>query len=143
MPDDPHNPGSLGDDRTFVGEGDAPAEFEQSLGDAGTHADGGDPSLSDLADPGDALDFDLPLIDLASRYELEGELGKGGMGAVQLATDRSLQRKVAIKRIHASSPAALRRFVTEARSIAALNHFNIVQVYEFERDEEGPFLVLE
>ena len=136
MPDDPKNPDSLGDDRTFAGEPDTPEESEQSLGDAATHAGGGDSSLSDLDDPGDALDFELPLIDLAARYEIEGELGKGGMGAVQLATDRSLKRKVAIKRIHASSPAALRRFVTEARSIAALNHFNIVQVHEFERDEE-------
>jgi len=143
MPDDPQKPDSLGDDRTFTGEQDAPQEEQQSLGDADTRAGGGDSSISDLNDPGEAFDFDLPLIDLAARYEIEGELGKGGMGAVQLATDRSLQRKVAIKRIHADSPVALRRFVTEARSIAALNHFNIVQVHEFERDEEGPFLVLE
>jgi serine/threonine protein kinase len=143
MPDDPQSPDSLGDDRTFAGEQGTPPPEQQSLGNAATHAGGGDSPLSDLDDPGDALDFELPLIDLATRYEIEGKLGKGGMGAVQLATDRSLKRKVAIKRIHASSPAALRRFVTEARSIAALNHFNIVQVYEFERDEEGPFLVLE
>jgi WD40 repeat protein len=140
MPDDDK---SLGGDKTFSGQPKTPPESEQSLGDAGTHTGGGDSSLSDLDDPGDPVDFDLPLIDLAARYKIEGELGKGGMGAVQLATDRSLKRKVAIKRIHASSPAALKRFVTEAQSIAALSHFNIVQVHEFERDEEGPFLVLE
>jgi serine/threonine protein kinase len=143
MPDDPQKPDSLGDDRTFAGEPDVPVEEQQSLGDAGTHADGLDSSISNLELDGQVSDSDLPLIDLAARFEIEGELGKGGMGAVQLATDRQLKRKVAIKRIHASSPAALRRFVTEARSIAALNHFNIVQVHEFERDEEGPFLVLE
>jgi WD40 repeat protein len=143
MPDDPKNPGSLGDDRTFAGERDVPPEEQQSLGDAATHAGGGDSPLSDLDDPGDTLDFELPLIDLASRFEIEGELGKGGMGAVQLATDRQLKRKVAIKRIHASNQSALARFVTEAQSIAALNHFNIVQVHDFGRDEEGPLLVME
>ena len=106
MPGDPQNPGSLGDDRTISEQREAPPESEQSLGDAGTHGGGLDSSISDLDHPGDALDFELPLIDLAARYDIEGELGKGGMGAVQLATDRSLQRKVAIKRIHASSPAA-------------------------------------
>jgi WD40 repeat protein len=143
MPDDPKNPDSLGDDRTFTGEREVPGKQEQSLGDAGTHAGGMDSSISDLELDGQVSDSDLPLIDLAARFEIEGELGKGGMGAVQLATDRQLKRKVAIKRIHASSQSALNRFVTEAQSIAALNHFNIVQVYEFGRDEEGPLLVLE
>jgi WD40 repeat protein/serine/threonine protein kinase len=143
MPDDPQNPDSLGDDRTFAGEQDAPPEERQSLGDAATHAGGVDSSISDLADLGEAVDSDLPLIDLAARYEMEGDLGKGGMGVVQLATDRQLKRKVAIKRILASSQSALKRFVTEAQSIAALNHFNIVQIYEFGRDADGPLLVLE
>jgi WD40 repeat protein/serine/threonine protein kinase len=142
MPDDPKNSDSLGDDRTFAGERDVPPEEQQSLGDAGTHAGGMDSSISDRELNGQASDSDLPLIDLA-RFEIKGELGKGGMGAVQLATDRQLKRQVAIKRIHASSQSALKRFVTEAQSIAALNHFNIVQVYEFGRDEEGPLLVME
>jgi WD40 repeat protein/tRNA A-37 threonylcarbamoyl transferase component Bud32 len=143
MPDDPQKPDSLGDDRTFTSEPDAPQEEQQSLGDAGTHGGGMDSSISDLEPGGQAVDSNLPLIDLAARFEIEGELGKGGMGAVQLATDRQLKRKVAIKRIHTSSPSALARFVTEAQSIAALNHFNIVQVYEFGRDDEGPLLIME
>jgi hypothetical protein len=49
MPDDPKNPDSLGDDRTFTGEQEAPAQQEQSLGDEGTHAGGMDSSISDLA----------------------------------------------------------------------------------------------
>ena len=79
-------------------------------------------------------------------YLIGEPLGQGGMGAVLLATDRQLKRKVAIKRIlgpMAQSKTALQRFVTEAQSIAKLNHFNIVQVYEFGRDAEGPLLVLE
>jgi hypothetical protein len=79
MPDDPKNPDSLDDDRTFAGEPDAPAESEQSLGDAGTHTGGMDSSISDLEFDGQASDSDLPLIDLASHYELEGELGKDGL----------------------------------------------------------------
>ncbi|MFP6647852.1 MAG: serine/threonine-protein kinase, partial [Pirellulaceae bacterium] len=146
MPDDPQKPDSLDDDRTFAGEREAPAQEQQSLGDADTHAGGMDSSISDLELDGQAVDSNLPLIDLATRYKIEEELGRGGMGAVLLATDRSLKRQVAIKRIlgpMASSPSALKRFVTEAQSIAALNHFNIVQIHEFGRDEEGPFLVLE
>ena len=48
MPDDPQNPDSLGDDRTFVGEGDSPPEEEQSLGDEDTHVVGMASFLSDL-----------------------------------------------------------------------------------------------
>ena len=107
-----------------------------------------------MEDSGDSLAVEkhsnhasnLPYIDLSSRYEIEGELGKGGMGAVLLARDNSLGRHVAIKRIHRSlvqSKKAIDRFVIEARSIAALSFENIVQIYEFGRDEEGPFVVLE
>jgi len=135
---------SLGDQAT--GADVSRTEEERSLGDQSTSGDALS-SLSDLtSDLGEAIDSDLPLIDLAARYEIEGELGQGGMGAVLLATDRQLKRKVAIKRIlgsMAQSKTALRRFVTEAQSIAKLNHFNIVQVYEFGRDAEGPLLVLE
>jgi serine/threonine protein kinase/uncharacterized membrane protein YhaH (DUF805 family) len=135
---------SLGDQAT--GADVSRVDRNMSLGDQSTTGDAHS-SLSDLgSDLGEAIDADLPMIDLAARYEIEGELGQGGMGAVLLATDRQLKRKVAIKRILGSmskSKTALQRFVTEAQSIAALNHFNIVQVYEFGRDSEGPFLVLE
>ena len=135
---------SLGDQAT--GADVSRTDKERSLGDEATGAD----ALSSISDVsgglGEAIDSALPVIDLAARYEIEGELGQGGMGAVRLATDRQLKRKVAIKRIlgpMAQSKTALQRFVTEAQSIAALNHFNIVQVHEFGRDAEGPLLVLE
>ena len=38
---------------------------------------------------------------------------------------------------------ALSRFLTEAQSIAALNHFNIVQIYDYGRDKDGPFIIME
>ncbi|MDB4695162.1 serine/threonine-protein kinase, partial [bacterium] len=53
---------------------------------------------------------------------------------------------VAIKRIRGdvgSSKSAVARFLTEAKSVAALNHHNIVQVHDYGRDEEGPFLIME
>ena len=122
---------SLGDQAT--GADVSRVDRDMSLGDQATRGDALS-SLSDLGSGlGEAIDSDLPLIDLAARYQIEGELGQGGMGAVLLATDRQLKRKVAIKRIlgtMAQSKTALQRFVTEAQSIAALNHFNIVQVFD-------------
>jgi len=100
-------------------------------------------SIGDLAIE---TDDDLQLVDLAARYELLEELGQGGMGRVMKARDRRLDRLVAIKRLRAeygASRRALDRFLTEARAIAQLNHFNIVQVYDYGRDAEGPFLILE
>jgi formylglycine-generating enzyme required for sulfatase activity len=81
-----------------------------------------------------------------SRYEVQETLGKGGMGEVLLATDTRLNRKVAIKRMlgdATKSQTAVKRFLTEAQSIAALNHFNIVQIYDHGRDKDGPFLIME
>ena len=89
---------------------------------------------------------DIEVVDLEARYTIENTLGQGGMGAVVLATDRRLDRRVAIKRIlgkGANSRAALRRFVTEAKAIAALSHPNVVQIYDYGRAKDGPFLIME
>jgi len=85
-------------------------------------------------------------VDLEARYKVEGTLGQGGMGAVLLATDTRLGRKVAIKRIlgeAARSKTAITRFLTEAKAIAALNHPNIIQIYDYGRAKDGPFLIME
>ena len=103
-------------------------------------------SLSDLGEFADLPDHDMEIVDLSSRYKIEKSLGKGGMGEVLLATDTRLDRKVAIKRIRGdagSSKAAVARFLTEAKSVAALNHHNIVQIHDYGRDEQGPFLIME
>ncbi|MCP4476749.1 MAG: protein kinase, partial [Planctomycetaceae bacterium] len=94
----------------------------------------------------DVFDDDMEVVDLESRYTIESTLGKGGMGEVLLATDTRLNRKVAIKRILGSaarSKTAVNRFLTEAQSIAALNHSNIVQIYDYGRAKDGPFLIME
>jgi serine/threonine-protein kinase len=69
---------------------------------------------------------------LAGRYDVERELGAGGMGQVLLGRDIALERPVAIKVIApdlASSPASRQRCLREARTVARLRHPNIVAVY--------------
>ena len=102
-------------------------------------------SLSDLGNIGDDLGHSLAgleVVDLDSRYSVIRPIGKGGMGEVFLARDTRLNRNVAIKRIlgrASRSKAAVSRFLIEARSIAALNHPNIVQIYDYGRANDGPF----
>jgi serine/threonine-protein kinase len=62
------------------------------------------------------------------------EIGRGGMGAVYLAQDSRLERKVAIKFLSANaieSQDRFNHFRQEARSISALNHPNIITIYDF------------
>lgn len=80
---------------------------------------------------------------LAGRYAIERELGRGGMGAVFLARDLSLDREVAIKVMPqelAVLPALRERFVREAKLAASLSHPNIVHVHAVE--EQGNFLAI-
>jgi len=109
-------------------------------------------SLGDERTFGDRLDDqvtvigDIEVVDLASRYKTQGTLGRGGMGEVLLALDTRLDRKVAIKRIlgeAARSKTAVSRFLTEAKAIAALNHPNVVQIYDYGWAKDGPFLIME
>ncbi|MBI4713485.1 MAG: serine/threonine protein kinase, partial [Planctomycetes bacterium] len=64
------------------------------------------------------------------RYVIESKLGQGGMGIVYLASDPSLDRKVALKVITSTDKDAVERFLREAQFIAKLQHPNIVRVYE-------------
>lgn len=66
-------------------------------------------------------------------YEIGAPLGAGGMGELYRAKDLSLQREVAIKILAASfsrNTDRLRRFAQEAQATAALNHPNILSVYQ-------------
>jgi len=66
-------------------------------------------------------------------YEVERELEGGGMGALYLARQPALDRKVVLKRLRAQSrgdPSAAERFVREARAAAELHHQNVVAVYD-------------
>lgn len=82
----------------------------------------------------------------AGRYELRGELGRGGMAVVYRAIDAVLDREVALKFLNAESSANadLREmFQREARSVAQLNHANIVTVYDFGTYAGRAFLAME
>jgi serine/threonine protein kinase len=79
-------------------------------------------------------------------YQLLELIGKGGMGEVYRARDRTLARDIAIKILPAaftSNPNRLARFEREARMLAALNHPNICAIYGLEEVDGVRFLVLE
>jgi serine/threonine protein kinase len=83
---------------------------------------------------------------IAGRYRLERQIGRGGSGTVHLALDEVLGRQVAIKRIGlipGSDSAELERAEREARLAAALNHPNVVSVFDLVDEEDVRWLVME
>jgi eukaryotic-like serine/threonine-protein kinase len=79
-------------------------------------------------------------------YEIQSPLGAGGMGEVYRARDTRLGRDVAVKvltEFFAKDPERLRRFEQEARAVAALNHPNIVAVYDIGTQDGRAYLVSE
>jgi serine/threonine protein kinase/Tol biopolymer transport system component len=79
-------------------------------------------------------------------YEVLGQLGAGGMGEVWRARDSRLQREVAIKVLPgelSSDAGRLKRFEKEARSASALNHPNIVTIYEIGFADSVSFIAME
>jgi eukaryotic-like serine/threonine-protein kinase len=86
--------------------------------------------------------------EIADRYELRERLGIGGMSQVQLAFDRRLERRVAVKLLAehlAEDPTFVSRFQREAQAAARLIHPNIVQVFDSGQDERTGqyFIVME
>ena len=79
-------------------------------------------------------------------YEVLSPLGKGGMGEVYRAKDRTLGREVAIKVLpdaFGHDPVRVARFKLEARAAAALNHPNICAIHEVGDHDGQPFIVME
>ena len=77
-------------------------------------------------------------------YEIEGELGRGGMGVVFKAWQRKLNRLVALKMLTGYyGPPELKRFFAEAETAAALHHTNIVHIYDVGEHDGAPFFAME
>ena len=146
---------SLGDQQTYSGKVERD-DSPETIGDQVTYAGGpgvrdpkslGDqPTFGDAGGDDEPFDDGMEVVDLSRRYTIEDTLGKGGMGEVQLAFDTRMKRKVAIKRMlgdAAKSQTKVRRFLTEAQSMAGLDHDNIVDVYDYGRSADGPFLVMQ
>ncbi|MBA2501465.1 MAG: protein kinase [Pyrinomonadaceae bacterium] len=78
------------------------------------------------------------------RYEIRSQLGAGGMGEVYLASDTRLHRKVAVKILPADfSAESLRRFEQEACAASALNHPNILTIYETGQEDSTHYIATE
>jgi eukaryotic-like serine/threonine-protein kinase len=81
-----------------------------------------------------------------AHYRIDAAIGAGGMGEVYRATDTKLGREIALKVLPpqmARDPERLARFQREARTVAALNHPNIVTIYSVEEGEGVHFLTME
>ena len=86
------------------------------------------------------------LRDSFAHYKIRSQIGSGGMGDVYLADDTKLDRKVAIKFLHekfSKDEDLLNRFIQEAKAASALNHPNILTVYEIGEHEGRHYISAE
>lgn len=87
-------------------------------------------------------------VDMADRYQINEKIGQGGLGAVFRAFDTQLKRDVALKRLLPSEDTEAieveaDNLINEATTLSALQHPNIVTVYDVGKDDEGAFVVME
>src|SRR5215211_6106393 len=81
-----------------------------------------------------------------SHYRIISKLGAGGMGEVYLGQDTKLDRQVALKILplhYTKDDSRLRRFVKEAKTASALNHPNIITIYDVGEDANHHFIAME
>lgn len=120
--------------------------FAHAFGDALDSVDGGSSTMHRRTPQSGSDPGALPILPLGGDLAgfREGELlGQGGMGTVHAAYDEVLRRTVAIKRPRLAETGHSRALVAEARTLAGLEHPNIVPVHALGRDAEGrPVLVM-
>ena len=93
-----------------------------------------------VATPSAATDGDLTGKLLNNRYRIEAKIGEGGFGAVYRATQTQMNRKVALKVLHArmaKDPQVVGRFKREAQASSLLRARHTVQVYDFDQSPDG------
>jgi serine/threonine-protein kinase len=87
----------------------------------------------------------VPTLRKIGRYDINREIGQGGMATIYLAHDPVVERPVAIKLLHSQftrDPQFRTRFMREARIVAGLEHPNIVPVYDFSGENSIPYIVM-
>ncbi len=83
---------------------------------------------------------------LGERYQLQDPIGRGGMATIYRGLDRRMDRVVAIKvlrEVYSTDPKFVKRFQTEAKAASALQHPNIVQVYDYGQTDGNYYIVME
>ncbi len=119
-------------EETNVADTDSPPKSAGAAKAAGPAASAPQKPAGDAGTSGGAEAKKPKKINQLGDFKLEKKLGQGGMGTVFLATQLSLDRKVALKTLSpefAKKPDFVKRFLREARSMARLQHPNVVQVY--------------
>src|SRR2546421_8023827 len=83
---------------------------------------------------------------LGDRYQLQDPIGRGGMATIYRARDLRMDRVVAVKvlrEVYSTDPKFVRRFQVEAKAASALQHPNIVQVYDYGQTDGNYYIVME
>ncbi|HXZ05774.1 MAG TPA: protein kinase [Ktedonobacteraceae bacterium] len=83
---------------------------------------------------------------LGDRYQLQEPIGRGGMATIYRARDLRMDRLVAVKvlrEVYSTDPKFVRRFQVEAKAASALQHPNIVQVFDYGQTDGNYFIVME
>ena len=104
------------------------------------------PAIGEVADLLVVEENNLRAGERIGRYEISEKIGAGGMGEVYLAEDTELERLVALKMLSAEfsdDDERVRRFIQEAKSASALNHPNILTIYEIGQSGDLHFIATE